>query len=126
MHWFVRFVMKHPDSTYIMKSHRWIYAVGERWWRFIWLCLRFKYNIVFQVIWIYPVIQDGEILRCLCAWLCGFTTSSMTGSGLKILISIHESSESRVKCLYVVSYRSLTCEKWIINFNRHLMVWEIV
>ena len=23
-----------------------------------------------------------EILRCLCAWLCGFTASSMTGAGL--------------------------------------------
>ena len=32
--------------------------------------------------------------------------------------------ESGVYVLWV--NRSLTCEKWIMNFNRHLIVWEIV
>ena len=76
-----------------------------------------KYNLVFQVIWIYAVIRDDEILRCLCAWLCGFTTSSMTGAGLRILISIHESSRSRVKCMWYESVEVwyVKNEYWILT-----------
>jgi len=56
------------------------------------------------------VIWGDEILRCLCAWLCGFTASSMTGAGL-----IHESSGSRVKCLSMWVSRDLTGIMCMIN-----------
>jgi len=51
----------------------------------------------------------------LCAWFCGFTVSSMTGAGLWILISIHESSESRVECLSMWVGRNLTEIMRMIN-----------
>jgi len=100
------------------------------WWESMEIHMTFvwglKYNLVFQVIWIYPVIRDDEILRCLCAWLCGFTTSSMTGAGLRILISIHESSGSRVKCLCYMSQWKFDMWKMNIEFEWHLMIWEFV
>ena len=42
VYWSVRPVMRHPDSTDIMESHRWSYSVDESRWRFIWLCLGFE------------------------------------------------------------------------------------
>jgi len=50
-----------------------------------------------------------------------FTTSSMTGARL-MLISIHESSGS-VYVLWVS--KSMTWERWIVNFDKHFMVmWK--
>jgi len=67
-----------------------------------------KYNMVFQVMWIYPVILDDDCVE--------FTMSSMTGACLRMLISIHEFfEESSFYVLWV--RRSLTCERWIVNFN---------
>ena len=98
--------MRHPDSTDIMESHWGSYSVGESQWRFIWLCLRFEIksglsghmNLPCYTRW-----WDDEILKCYVHDYVDFTTSSMIDAGLIMLISIHESYGSRVKCLCVVS-----------------------
>ena len=91
------------DSTDIMKSHRWSYSVGESRKRFIWLSLRFEKTDQSKS---NGFTLSYEMMRCLdwlCAWLCGFTVSSMTGVGVWMLISLHKYSGSRVKCLCFVS-----------------------
>ena len=68
--------------------------------------------------WIYPVIWDEEIMRYwdwLCAWLCGFTVSSVAGAGLRMLISICESFGSRVDYLSVWVSKNLIKIMWMIN-----------
>jgi len=103
------------DSTDIMESHRWSYSVGEsRRGSYDFVC-SLKNNLVFQVIWIYLVIWDYEILRWLYAWVCGFTMSSMTSVGFWMLISIYKSSKNRIKCLSMWVSRNLTWVMWMMN-----------
>jgi len=40
--------------------------------------------------------------------------------------SVHESSGSRVMCLSMLVSRSLRWVMWMMNYDRHLMVWENV
>jgi len=92
-----------PNSTDIMESHKWSYSVGESRRRFIWLSLKFERTYQSRS---NEFTLSYEMMRYwdwLCAWLCGFIVTSMTSTGLWVLISIHESSESRVKCLCIVS-----------------------
>jgi len=112
-----------PDSTDIMESHRWSYSVGESWRRSSWLSLRFERTDQSRSNGFTLSYEDDEILRWLCAWLCGFHSSSMTSAGLWMLISIHESSGSRVKCLCVISQWKSDMRKMNIEIvDRYLMV----
>jgi len=103
------------DSTDIMESHRWSYSVGEIRRKSIWLSLRFEKTD--------KSISNGftlsyEMMRYWDNYAHGcvdFTVSSMIGVGLWMLISIHESSRSRVKCLNMWVSRSLTGVMWMMN-----------
>jgi len=112
-----------PDSTGIMESYKWSYSVGESRRRFIYLSLRFER--IDQSIW-NGFTLSYEMMIWLCAWLCGFTVSSMIGAGLWMLISIHESSGSRVKCLSIWVSRNLAGVMWMINMIDTWWNWENV
>jgi len=98
-----------PDSTNIMESHRWSYSVSDNLNEVHLVESEVWKNLSEQIKWIYPVrwYWDDYAHDCV-----NFTTSNMTCAGLWMLISLHESSGSRVKCLCVMS-QSLTWERWI-------------
>ena len=96
-----------PNSIDIMKSHRWNYSVCESRRRSIWLSLRFERtdksrSNEFTLSYEMMRYWDNYVHGCV-----DFTMSSMTGVCLWMLISIHESSESRVKCLSMWVSRNL-------------------
>ena len=50
----------------------------------------------------------------------------MTGASVWMLISIHDSSKSKVKCLNMWVSRNLTWIMWMMNVDRHLMIlWKL-
>ena len=104
-----------PDSTDIMESHRWSYSVGESQRRSIWLSLRFErtdksisneFTLSYEMMIYWDNYAHGYV---------DFTVSSMTGASLWMLISMHESSGSRVKCLSMWVSRNMTGIMWMMN-----------
>jgi len=103
------------NSTNIMESHRWSYFVGESRRRFIWLSMMFERTDQSRSNGFTLLYEMMRYSDWLCTWPCGFTLSSMIGADLWMLISIHESSRNRVKCLSMWVSRNLTRIMWMIN-----------
>jgi len=110
------------DSTDIMESYKWSYSVGESRRSFIWLSLRLErtdHSISYGFILAYEMMRYWD--DCVHDFV-DFTTSSMTSASLWMVISIYESSESRVKCLSMWVSRNLTWVMWMMNVDRQLMI----